>query len=120
MKKVVSLLVALALFATTAFAAPVSVAASLPEPVQTVASSADLDALFADVNAVALTEEEAQAVEGEGIFGAIIFGGFGACVGGFLGLTVGVVTGDIKTGTKAGMASGGVIGAIGGLIGFPF
>jgi hypothetical protein len=42
----------LTFFATTTFAAPVSVAASLTEPAQTVASSADLDALFADVQAV--------------------------------------------------------------------
>ena len=72
MKKIVSLLVVLALFASTAFAAPVSVAASLPEPTQTVTPSADLDALFADVNAVPLTDIEAQAVEGDGPVGAVI------------------------------------------------
>ena len=74
MKKITALLVALAVFATTAFAAPISVAASLPEPVQTVASSVDTDlnALFADVNAVALTNEEAAAVEGDGIIPILI------------------------------------------------
>jgi hypothetical protein len=73
MKKAVSLLVALALFATTAFAAPVSVA-SLPEPAQTVTSSAstDIEALFADVAAVPLTDEEAAVVEGEGVFGLLV------------------------------------------------
>jgi hypothetical protein len=72
MKKIVSLLVALALCATTAFAAPLSVAASFVEPVtaQTVSAGANAD-LFADVAAVPLTDSEAQAVEGEGVFGAI-------------------------------------------------
>jgi hypothetical protein len=80
MKKAVSLLVALALFATTAFAAPVSVAASLPEPAQTVVSgeqtapeafsaideTGDLfaDALFADVGGTPLTTTEAGQVDG--------------------------------------------------------
>ena len=89
MKKITALLVALAVFATTAFAAPISVAASLPEPVQTVASSVDTDlnALFADVNAVALTNEEAAAVEGEGPIAAAA----GAIVGTVVGVAV-VVT----------------------------
>ena len=102
MKKITALLVALAVFATTAFAAPMSVAASLPEPVQTVASSADLDALFADINAVALTNEEAAAVEGEAIpphiwatiinvaWSATKSAGVWGAVGGTLGALAGV------------------------------
>jgi LytS/YehU family sensor histidine kinase len=91
MKKAVSLLVALALFATTAFAAPLSVAASFPEPAQTVTSSAstDIEALFADVAAVPLTDEEAQSVEGEGVVGAIIGGVVGGVIVGFVGGLVG-------------------------------
>jgi hypothetical protein len=76
MKKAVSLLVALALFASTAFAVPLSVAASLPESAaaQTVTSSvsADIDDLFADVNAVPLTDIEAQTIKGEGTFGLLV------------------------------------------------
>jgi hypothetical protein len=84
MKKIVSLLVAMALFATTAFAAPLSVAASFVEPTQaqTIVSSeqtriapeafsaidetGDLfaDALFADVGATQLTLAEADQVDG--------------------------------------------------------
>jgi hypothetical protein len=83
MKKIVALLMVLALFSTTVFAAPLSVAASLGEPAQakTVASSAvdEFDTLFADVQAVALTDLEASEVEGDGFFGTI-FGCLAAAV----------------------------------------
>jgi hypothetical protein len=82
MKKIISLLVILALFASTAFAVPLSVAASFPEPTQTVVSSEQTqavseafsaidetgnlfaDALFADVGGTPLTTSEAQLVDG--------------------------------------------------------
>jgi hypothetical protein len=81
MKKITALLVALALFATTAFAAPISVVASLPESAQTMVSSTDLDDLFADVSAVALTDIEAQTVEGDGPIAAVAGAIVGAVVG---------------------------------------
>jgi outer membrane lipoprotein SlyB len=118
MKKTISLMVALALFASTAFAAPISVAASLDEPVtaQTVVSSEqaqtapelfsatdESDTLFVNVRAVALTEAEASGIEGDGLFGAI----FGAIVGG----AVGAATGG-STGAATGAIAGGIIGAL--------
>jgi hypothetical protein len=88
MKKIISLMVALALFASTAFAAPISVAASFVEPIsaQTVSASGstDIDDLFGDVAAVPLTDSEAQAVEGVGIGSAI--------AAGFAGYVSGIVT----------------------------
>jgi uncharacterized membrane protein len=82
-KKITALLVALALFASTAFAAPLSVAAEFgyPAPVQTGASSEQVpeafsaidetgdffaDALFAGVGGIPLTAAEADQVEGDG------------------------------------------------------
>jgi hypothetical protein len=44
----------------------------------------DFDDLFTDVNAVALTTEEAQAVEGDGRFGAIV----GVAIGSFVAVKV--------------------------------
>jgi hypothetical protein len=69
----------MAVFSTTVFAAPLSLAGSLDTTSsefslagQTSAPYDGLDALFADVNAVALTDEEAAAIEGDGaIFAAI-------------------------------------------------
>ena len=70
MKKVIALLVVMAVFSTTVFAAPLSsVAGSVDMPsreTSRIELSANTDDLFADVRAVALTTEEAQAVEGEG------------------------------------------------------
>lgn len=81
-KKIVAVLVILAIFSTSVFAAPASVAASLPESAQTVVSSeqtqeaseafsaidetGDLfaDALFANVAATQLTQAELEQVEG--------------------------------------------------------
>jgi hypothetical protein len=109
MKKIVALLMALALFSTTVFAAPLSVAASLGAPTQakTVATSLadkanasqtdslssneviittddDFDMLFSDVNAVALTSDEASNVEGTGFFTFLIVAAIvlGAATGG--------------------------------------
>jgi hypothetical protein len=84
MKKIVSLLVALALFASTTFAVPLSVATEISEPVsaQTVTSSEQariapkafsaidetgdlfVNALFADVVGTPLTMAESDQVEG--------------------------------------------------------
>ncbi|MDR1325525.1 MAG: hypothetical protein LBK00_05765 [Treponema sp.] len=102
MKKITALLVALSLFATTAFAAPLSVAASLSTPAQTVTSGAgaDLDALFTDVAAVPLTNAEAQAVEGEGI--GLAIAGFAA------GYVLGVAQWGVVTAVTA--LTGGNIG----------
>jgi hypothetical protein len=89
-KKIVAVLVILALFSTSVFAAPLSVTASFSEPVQTVVSSeqtqeapeafsaidetGDLfaDTLFADVGGIPLTTTEAGQVEGGGIVPLII------------------------------------------------
>jgi hypothetical protein len=124
MKKIIALTVALALFASTAFAAPISVAASLVEPVtaQTVSpsASADLDALFSDVTAVPLTDSEAQAVEGEGFFGALIGAVIGVVIGLGCGLVVGVITGDVSAGVIGGVTGGATVGAIGGAFGTAF
>ncbi|MHB9293982.1 hypothetical protein Holit_03104 [Hollandina sp. SP2] len=93
MKKVISVLVIMAVFSTTLFAAPLSVAGSWDKPSQEVSrtelsAKADMlnefDDLFVEVNAVALTTEEAQAVEGEGFISGFITGvmqwGTGAAV----------------------------------------
>ncbi|MDR2447788.1 MAG: hypothetical protein LBD58_10980 [Treponema sp.] len=82
MKKVIALMVIMAIFSTTAFAAPLSVAGSqdaLSEQISLSSLSFETDAaLFADVQAAALTSEEAQDVEGTGpwlfILGAILAG----------------------------------------------
>jgi hypothetical protein len=67
MKKVVALMVIMAVFSTTAFAAPLSVAGSSDTLSEEISLSSQSEAdLFADVDSVALTSEEAQAVEGEG------------------------------------------------------
>ena len=89
-KKIVAVLVILAIFSTSVFAAPASVAASLPEPVQTVVSSeqtqeapeafsaidetGDLfgDTLFADVGGIPLTAAETEQVEGGVIPPAVV------------------------------------------------
>jgi hypothetical protein len=110
MKKIISLMVALALFASTAFAAPISVAASFVEPVtaQTVSpsASADIDALFADVDAVPLTDSEAQAVEGESWVGAVV----GYLIGGVVGLVSNGEHGNDKV-NDAAWNTGAFIGA---------
>jgi hypothetical protein len=79
MKKVVSVLMIMAVFSTVAFAAPLSVADSLDTLSReitrtelTTASLSEANDLFADVQAVSLTVEEAEAVEGEGICGILI------------------------------------------------
>jgi hypothetical protein len=100
MKKVIAVMVIMAVFSTTVFAAPLSVAGSLDKTslegfrselsIKT-DSHNDFDDLFADVQAVALTTEEAQNVEGEGIFGII-----GAAIIG--AVTVGIVVVDLVKG----------------------
>jgi hypothetical protein len=65
----------MAVFSTAVFAAPLSVAGSLDTASsefslagQTSADPNGFDDLFADVNAAALTQKEAAAVEGDGIY----------------------------------------------------
>jgi hypothetical protein len=74
------------------FAAPLSIAGSLDKPSQDesrselsakVDSLNEFDDLFAEVNAVPLTTEEAQAVEGEGFWGGLIGGVVGGIAGAF-------------------------------------
>ncbi|MDR0556634.1 MAG: hypothetical protein LBG43_02000 [Treponema sp.] len=85
MKKVIALIVIMAIFSTTAFAAPLSVAGSSDalSAETSLSSQSDVD-LFADVHVAALTPEQAQAVEGAGPFGAIL--------GGIVGLVTTVIT----------------------------
>jgi hypothetical protein len=96
MKRVVAVLVVFALFTGTVFAAPLSPAGSI-DTVETprveVPDFAGND-LFADVRATALATEEAQAVEGEGWFNALISGIVGGIVGSVSGASVslGVLT----------------------------
>lgn len=81
MKKVISVLVIMAVFSTTVFAAPLSVAGSWDKQSQKVSPRSELSAtadalnefddLFGDVQAVALTTEEAQTVEGEGFLSGL-------------------------------------------------
>jgi hypothetical protein len=72
MKKVVSVLAIMAVFSTAVFAAPLSLAGSLDtssrEVVSGIEAFGDFEDLFTDVQAVALTDNEAQAVEGEGFW----------------------------------------------------
>jgi hypothetical protein len=115
MKKVVSVLAIMAVFSTAVFAAPLSLAGSLDtssrEGVSGIEAFSDFEDLFADVQAVALTDSEAQAVEGEGI------------VGGFLGFSLGFAAGALSGyyggGGLGGAISGGIgIGLLTGAIGF--
>jgi hypothetical protein len=109
MKKIITLLVILAIFATSAFAVPVSGVDSLnaiqtdtaemsgnqTETAPELFSAVDeLDALFADVQAVALTDTEASEIEGAGPVGAF----FGAIVGGAVGGAAGAVGGAVSGG----------------------
>jgi hypothetical protein len=80
MKKVIAVLMIMAVFSTSVFAAPLSVAGSMYNSSKEVSrfdlssktdALNDFDDLFADVQASALTAEEAKAVEGEGLFGWI-------------------------------------------------
>jgi uncharacterized protein (UPF0210 family) len=79
MKKVISVLVIMAVFSTTLFAAPLSLTGSTDQQSRETYQSefafkAEVleDDLFAEVQAVALTPEEAQAVEGEGLISCIV------------------------------------------------
>jgi hypothetical protein len=99
MKKVISVLVIMAVFSSAVFAAPLSVAGSLDTSSREVSYSAgslgpemfnDSNDLFADVEAVALTDTEAAEVEGEGWLGAL--------VGGFVGSVIGLIDCGIHNG----------------------
>lgn len=96
MKKIIAILMVLALFSTSVFAAPLSVSASLDSPVPVDDKSEAIkgfsfeDDLFTGVQAVALTDEEAAAVEGEGPWGAF----FGAIGGAIIGIVDWAVNGN--------------------------
>jgi hypothetical protein len=106
MKKVIFALVIMAAFSTTVFAQPLPVAGSpdklsgdfaLAGP----ASTAFESDLFADVNAAALSREEAQAVEGDGWLSGL----FRAVV------TAVQVVVNVASGNYVGAAVTGVTGA---------
>jgi hypothetical protein len=75
----------MAVFSTAVFAAPLSLAGSLATSSKEVASRiegfSNSDDLFANVQAVAPTDREAQAVKREGLFGSLIGAARGAVVG---------------------------------------
>jgi hypothetical protein len=82
MKKVTAMLMITAVFSTTVFAAPLSTVGSWDLRSQEVFSTElssgslpDSDDLFSGITSVQLTDAEAEAVEGEGLFGTIF-----ACV----------------------------------------
>jgi hypothetical protein len=113
MKRIIALLVVLVFFSNFVFAVPVF-------------TSDDSD-LFADINASALTEEEAQTVEGEGFLGGLI-GGIVAGVG-FACMFIGeTLNNPPKTAADlAGTVAGGVlcvglavVGGVGLGLGLPF
>jgi hypothetical protein len=123
MKKTIILLVVLAIFATSAFAAPVSGMDSFNtiQPDKTEGSGDqtetalesfsavnESETLFADVRAVALTDTQASEIEGDGLFGAI----FGAACGAVVGT---IATSGSGVGAVAGAIAGGIMGVC-----FPF
>jgi hypothetical protein len=134
MKKAIALVMILAVTATTLFASPVSVIGSVNAssaevtlagmPAQTNAFGS-ADDLFAGVQAIALTPEEAQDVEGEGVGTGFILAG----VAGLLGAGIGAVYGffsnfqygqaatfaGMKTSAGAGFIFGGGLGFLVGL-----
>jgi outer membrane lipoprotein SlyB len=119
MKKVIALMVIMAIFSTTAFAAPLSVAGSqdaLSGEISLSSQSFETEAvLFADIQSAALTSEEAQAVEGEGWLNALISGVIGAAIGGLTGAASGaaVSLGALTIpGWLAGIIAGGVSSAV--------
>ena len=128
MKKIIALFVAMAFFSTTVFAAPLSLAGSLGTQPNEFALAGQLSVgghdgfgdLFADVDAVALTQEEAQAVEGEGSIGVAILSTALGAAGGFLGgLAGGAIQQNainnrpiaVKVAVVTGTIVGGAIGA---------
>ncbi|MDR0557150.1 MAG: hypothetical protein LBG43_04685 [Treponema sp.] len=109
MNKIIALFVALAVFSSAAlFAAPVSGAPGAAPASQT-GESFDLDALFADVDAPQLSDTEAETIEGEGWFNALISGIIGAVVGGATGAAFG---GGVSLGVLT--IPGWIAGAIAG------
>jgi hypothetical protein len=130
MKKVIVVMVIMAMFSTTVFAAPLSAAGSLDKTsLEGFRSDNDFDDLFADVNAVALTIEEVQNVEGEGFWGGLLcsvaFGIAGAFGGGntfsWLQINSGNNPSDVPASTVIGSIGGGIAGArFGAWLGFNF
>lgn len=133
MKKIVTVLFILALCSTAVFAAPEASVVSLDQapadkaPVQALGAlvsspfAVESD-LFAGVRGTPLTKEEAQAVEGEGFFGAVFGAGSGGVAGGFIGGLFGIRDYGHSTqsalardaGGLGGAIVGGILGAIGG------
>jgi len=136
MKKIIALLIALAVFSTTSvFAQQTKTSTVLAGNTRLEISNAinTLDALliyktnqesdndlFDSIQSTKLTKEETQAVKGEGIGGAIggaiIVGGFGGIIGSVAGYIAGGQEGA-KTGVKVGASIGAVVGGIVGGIG---
>ncbi|MDR3335776.1 MAG: hypothetical protein LBT16_01100, partial [Treponema sp.] len=128
-KKAVAVLVVLAVFSTTLFAAPLSVK-TLPDmssfnaKVKPAGPLAGDGALFAGVSGSPLTGEEAAKVEGEGLLGAI-FAAVGCVLalgtlGGFLGYSYAV---DKPAFNNAGSAAAGALFGglgVGGMLGAGF
>ncbi|MDR0553467.1 MAG: hypothetical protein LBG76_01520 [Treponema sp.] len=130
MKKITVTLLVLTFFSASVFALPVptqdgQVQSSSVErydtPLAPVTVSLD-DGLFADVQAVPLTGEEAALVAGDGWFGAI-FGAIGGTINGVIngigvGSSTGGTTGAVILGTLGGIG-GGIAGGIAGFL-LPF
>jgi hypothetical protein len=128
MKKLIALLVILAVFSTAVFAAPAAAGVAFGEAsASTIVSlTADTDDLFATVDAVALTDGESATVEGEGPVGGVVgavLGGIGGAIGGAIAV---VQSGSSKTfaqvvATIAGCAIAGALtlGTIGSLLPTP-
>jgi hypothetical protein len=132
MKKVVALLMVLAVFSATVFAAPVSIAGSLDASSREVLSAGlsvktdnpdGFDDLFADVRATPLTDIEASETEGEGFWGGLL-GGVAGGIAGALGLSFSfnfiqsnvpsATVISVKYSTIAGSVLGGIAGALAG------
>jgi hypothetical protein len=106
MKKVFFVLVILAAFSASIFAAPLSLAGSLDTSSREIASESfsGFEDLFGDVHAVALTDTEAEAIEGEGWLSGLISAISTAvkvvvnvATGNYVGAGVTAVTGGISS-----------------------
>jgi hypothetical protein len=67
MKKIIALVLALSLLATTVFAEPVVIASEILQTTGTVSEVKDASNLFSDISVPQLNTSEAEAVEGDGI-----------------------------------------------------
>lgn len=122
MKKLISVLMILGIFSATAFAGSVSLPVSqdsqswgkidslsqgsLAEDVQTASMAEDL---FDGVRGIPMTQEETQAVEGEGFWSTFASVVVGSTLGGFTGTLVG---GSVSFGSLS--IPGYIVGAVSG------